>query len=58
MPGLEERMSRYIKGTAASRRTESDYMAAPLETVTLDDWRDVVMATLAAAKNGDAQARA
>lgn len=51
-------MSRYIKGTAASRRTESDYMAALLETVTLDDWRDVVMATLAAAKNGDAQARA
>lgn len=47
----------FIRGTAAHRRTESDYMGALLETVTLDDWRDVVAGALQAAKGGDPAAR-
>lgn len=47
-----------IKGTANHRRTEGDYMSALLDTVTLEDWQEVVNSTLAAAKQGDAQARA
>jgi hypothetical protein len=47
-----------IKGTAKHHRTEGDYMAALLDTVTLEDWQDVISSTLAAAKQGDAQARA
>lgn len=47
-----------IKGNASHRRTEGDYMSTLLDTVTLDDWQDVVSSTLAAAKQGDAQARA
>lgn len=47
-----------IKGNATHRRTEGDYMSTLLDTVTLDDWQDVVSSTLAAAKQGDAQARA
>ena len=48
----------YVRGTAAHRRIEADYMRTLLDTVTPDDWREVVAATLAAAKRGDAQARA
>ena len=47
-----------IQGRAGHRRTEGDYMAVLLETVTLDDWRGVVSTAKAAAKAGDAQARA
>ena len=47
-----------IPGHATHRRTEGDYMSALLETVTLDDWRDVVNGAMAAAKAGDEQARA
>ncbi|MGJ0428421.1 hypothetical protein [Methylobacter sp.] len=47
-----------IKGTAKHHRTEGDYMAALLDTVTLEDWQDVISSTLASAKQGDAQARA
>lgn len=47
----------YLRGSATHRRTQSDYLGAMLETVTLSDWRDVVAATVAAAKAGDAQAR-
>lgn len=47
-----------IKGNATHLRTEGDYMSTLLNTVTLDDWQDVVNSTLAAAKQGDAQARA
>jgi NAD(P)H-dependent flavin oxidoreductase YrpB (nitropropane dioxygenase family) len=47
-----------IKGNATHRRTEGDYMSTLLDTVTLDDWQDVVRSTLVAAKQGDAQARA
>lgn len=46
-----------IKGTASHSRTEGDYMATLLDTVTLEDWQEVVSSTLAAAKQGDAQAR-
>ena len=47
-----------VKGTAAHHRTESDYMATLLDTVTIEDWQDVVSNTLLSAKQGDAQARA
>ena len=48
----------YVAGTAAHRRIEADYLRTLLDTVTPNDWREVVVATLAAAKQGDAQARA
>lgn len=48
----------YIRGTAAHRRTEGDYMGVLLDTVTLDDWRDVVAEALRLAKQGDPAARA
>ncbi len=48
----------FIRGTAAHRRTESDYMGVLLDAVTLDDWRDVVTGALQAAKGGDPAARA
>jgi hypothetical protein len=47
-----------IKGSAKHRRTEGDYMSTLLETVTLEDWQEVISSTLNAAKQGDAQARA
>lgn len=47
-----------IQGHATHRRTQGDYMGALLDTVTVDDWRDVVRGALAAAKAGDPQARA
>lgn len=47
-----------IKGSANHSRTEGDYMSTLLDTVTLEDWQDVVSSALAAAKQGDAQARA
>ncbi len=48
----------YLRGTAAHRRTEGDYMGVLLDTVTLEDWRGVVAGALQAAKDGDASARA
>lgn len=48
----------FIKGTDNHRRTEGDYMGVLLDTVTLDDWRDVVAGALQLAKDGDSQARA
>lgn len=47
-----------IRGHAAHRRTEGDYMGVLLETVTLDDWRTVVNSAKALAQTGDPQARA
>ena len=49
---------RFINGTAKSRATSTDYMAALLESVSLDDWKDVVTGAVKAAKEGDSQARA
>ena len=48
----------YIKGTFTHRRTESDYMGVLLDAVPLEEWREVVSSTVAAAKAGDATARA
>jgi hypothetical protein len=48
----------YIKGTFTHRRTEADYMGVLLDAVSLEEWREVVGATVAAAKAGDASARA
>ena len=48
----------YVPGKSTHRRTEADYMGVLLETVPLEEWRDVVAATVAAAKAGDASARA
>ena len=47
-----------IRGHAAHRRTEGDYMGVLLEAVTLDDWRAVIINAKTQAKAGDAQARA
>lgn len=47
-----------IRGQAAHRRTEGDYMGVLLEAVTLDDWRDVVNSAKTLAQAGDPQARA
>jgi hypothetical protein len=55
---MARRKQTYIKGTFTHRRTEADYMAALLEAVPLEDWRAVITATVAAAKAGDAGARA
>jgi hypothetical protein len=48
----------YIKGTFTHRRTEADYMGVLLDAVPLEDWREVVSATVTAAKAGDPSARA
>ena len=48
----------YVKGSFTHRRTEADYMGVLLDAAQLDDWREVVNATVAAAKAGDATARA
>jgi len=55
---LARKKKTYVNGTFTHRRTEADYMGALLDAVPLDDWRDVVNATVAAAKAGDAGARA
>jgi hypothetical protein len=52
------KQSSLIRGAGAHRRTESDYMGVLLDTVSLDDWRDVVAGTMQLAKQGDPQARA
>jgi len=58
MARRKQQQQAFIKGSAKHSRTEGDYMSALLETVTLEDWQEVVSNTLAAAKQGDAQARA
>lgn len=55
---MARRKQEFIRGTGAHRRTESDYMGVLLDTVSLEDWRDVVAGTLELAKQGDPQARA
>lgn len=58
MARRKQQQETFIKGTAKHSRTEGDYMSTLLDTVTLDDWQEVVSNTLVAAKQGDAQARA
>ena len=53
-----KKQQEFIRGHAAHRRTEGDYMGVLLETVTLDDWRAVVSNARTLAQAGDAQARA
>lgn len=55
---MVKRKQSFIRGAGAHRRTESDYMGVLLDTVSLEDWRDVVTGTLQLAKSGDPQARA
>ncbi len=55
---MVRKKQRFIKGPFTHRRTEADYMGVLLDEVTLEDWRAVVGATVAAAKAGDASARA
>jgi hypothetical protein len=47
-----------LRGRAPHRRTQSDYMATLLDRVTPELWGEVIDATVAKAKEGDAQARA
>lgn len=47
-----------LRGPASHRRTQSDYMGALLDRVTLETWGDVIDSTIAKVKEGDAQARA
>lgn len=47
-----------LRGRATHRRTQSDYMGALLDRVTLESWGDVIDTAVARAKNGDTQARA
>ena len=42
----KKRTPELIRGTVTNRRTEGDYMSVLLDTVTLDDWRDVVQGAL------------
>jgi hypothetical protein len=55
---MAKRKQGFIRGAGTHRRTESDYMGVLLDTVSLDDWRDVIAETLRLAKKGDPQARA
>ena len=52
-----KRSQTYLKGDFTHRRTEADYMGTLLDAVSLEDWRSIVNATVAAAKDGDAGAR-
>lgn len=44
-------------GRVSHRRTQADYLQTLLDRVTLDTWGEVIDATVARAKEGDAQAR-
>lgn len=55
---MTKRKQALVPGAGTHRRTESDYMAALLDAVTLDDWREVIVTTVQLAKAGDPQARA
>ena len=53
-----KKQAELIRGHAAHRRTEGDYMGVLLEAVTLNDWRAVVNNAKSLAQAGDPQARA
>jgi len=55
---MARKQERIIKGSFNHRRTEAEYMRELLDAVPLEEWRDIVVATVAAAKAGDASARA
>ncbi len=54
---MARRKKEYLRGAASHRRTEGDYMGVLLDTVSLEDWRDVVSGTLQLAKTGAPSAR-
>src|SRR5947199_2203137 len=54
---MARKRNTYVKGTFTNRRTEAAYMGVLLDSVTLEDWRSIVAATVAAAKAGDPSAR-
>ncbi len=54
---MERRKKEHLIGKATHRRTESDYMSVLLDTVGLEDWRDIVIESLQRAKSGDPSAR-
>jgi hypothetical protein len=54
---MARKKQNYVKGPFTHRRTEGDYMGVLLDAVRLEDWREVVRATGAAAKVGNATAR-
>jgi len=45
-----------LRGRSKHRRTQSDYMAALLDRVSIETWNEIIDATVAAAKSGDARA--
>ena len=57
-PDQETQDEPVLRGRSKHRRTQSDYLAALLDRVTLDTWNEIIDATVAAAKSGDARARA
>ena len=54
---MRRKKQQYIHGAVGHRRTETDYMNVLLDAVSVEDWRDIVTAVVAAAKAGDAGAR-
>ncbi|WP_306581527.1 hypothetical protein [Dokdonella sp.] len=55
---MTKRTPSLLRGSAPHRRTQTDYMGALTDVVTLGDWRDVVATALVKAKDGDPHARA
>lgn len=53
-----KKRTQLLPGQATHVRTQESYMGVLLDTVSTDDWREVVQATVQAAKGGDPQARA
>ena len=54
---MTQKIKPLIQGSATHFRTEFDYLGVLLDTVTIDDWREVVTGALILAKAGDHQAR-
>lgn len=54
---MRRKKQHYINGALGHCCTETDYMNTLLDAVPVEDWRDVVIAAVAAAKAGDAAAR-
>ncbi len=48
----------FVNGSFAHRRTESGYLGAMLDAVTIEDWRSIVVAAVDMAKAGDPGSRA
>ena len=55
---MRQKTAQFVTGHFQHRRTEGDSLRVLLDAVSLDDWREVISATLDAAKAGDPGARA